>query len=140
MSEENKRLFVRLIEEAMNKGNLAAVDEMVAADAIEHDPAFPGQAPGAEGMKQLVTMFRSAFPDLHAHVEDLIAEGDKVVGRMVSHGTHKGDFMGIPATGKEISISEIHIVRIAGGKMVEHWGIADNMAMMQQLGVVPTPG
>ena len=140
MSEENKRLFARFIEEAMNKGNLAAVDEMVAADAIEHDPAFPGQAPGAEGMKQIVTMFRGAFPDLHVHVEDLIAEGDKVVGRLVSHGTHKGELMGIAATGKEISISEMHIVRISGGKMVEHWGIADNMTMMQQLGVAPAQG
>ena len=133
MLEENKRLFTRFIEEALNKGNL------VAADAIEHDPAFAGQAPGAEGMKQFVGMIRGAFPDLHAHVEDLIAEGDKGVGRIAIHGTHKGEFMGIAAPGKEFSISEIHIPRMAGGKVVEHWGIAENMGMMQQLGVAPGP-
>jgi predicted ester cyclase len=88
-------------------------------------------------MKNLVTMFRAAFPDLHSTVDLLIAEGDIVVGRHATTGTHRGEFMGIPATNKQVSISEIHIVRIANGKAVEHWGNQDDMGMMQQLGLIP---
>ena len=79
-----------------------------------------------------------AFPDLHVTVEDLIAEGDKIVGRVTLTGTHQGELLGIPATGKKVAFSEIHIVRISNGKAVEHWEIADIMSMMQQLGVIPS--
>ena len=137
MSEENKALFRRATEEVFNKGNLDAIDEFMAPDMVDHS-LVPGQDPGPEGFKKLVTMFRAAFPDLHSTVEDLIAEGDKVVGRMTTRGTHQGEFMGIAATGKQIEFSEIHIIRIAGGKAVEHWGISDDMGMMQQLGVIPS--
>lgn len=83
-------------------------------------------------------MFFSAFPDLHANIDMLVAEGDVVVGRMTTTGTHRGEFMGIAATGKQVSFTETHIVRIANGKAVEHWGNSDDLAMMQQIGVVPT--
>ena len=139
MSEQNKAAMRRLVDEIMNKGNLAVVDELISADAVDHS-LMPGQEPGPEGFKKLVTMFRSAFPDLQVTVEDMIAEGDKVVARVTTRGTHKGEFMGIPPTGKPVTVPEIHIVRIAGGKMVEPWGIEDNMAMMQQLGVISPPG
>ena len=104
---------------------------------VDHN-LMPGQAPGLEGMQQMMTMFLGAFPDLHSTIDVLMAEGDLVAGRMTTTGTHKGDFMGIPATGKQVKFTEVHIVRIANGKAVEHWGNSDDMAMMQQLGVVPS--
>jgi predicted ester cyclase len=85
-------------------------------------------------------MFRQAFPDSYFTIEDMIAEGDKVVTRKTFHGTHEGEFMGIPPTRRRVSISLIDIVRIAGGRVVEHWSLADNLGMMQQLGVIPQPG
>ena len=106
---------------------------------IEHSP-LPGQAPGAEGLKQIMGMFFAAFPDLHGTIEDEITEGDKLVQRMTSRGTHKGDFMGIAPTGKQVTFTEMHIIRIVNGKAVEHWSEADQLGMMQQLGVVPAPG
>ena len=136
MSEANKTLFTRFIGEVLNDKNVNAVDELMAANYIDHNPA-PGVPSGTEGMKQLMSMFFSAFPDLHATIDVLVAEGDLVVGRMTNTGTHTGDFMGIPATGKKISFTETHIVRIADGKAVEHWGNQDDMGMMQPLGVIP---
>jgi steroid delta-isomerase-like uncharacterized protein len=136
MSEANKTLFTRFINEVLNNKNVNAVDELMAANYIDHNPA-PGVPSGTEGMKQLMSMFFSAFPDLHATIDVLVAEGDLVVGSMTNTGTHTGDFMGIPATGKKISFTETHIVRIADGKAVEHWGNQDDMGMMQQLGVIP---
>ncbi|MDP6129892.1 MAG: ester cyclase [Dehalococcoidia bacterium] len=136
MSEANKTLFTRFIGEVLNDKNVNAVDELMAANYIDHNPA-PGVPSGTEGMKQLMSMFFSAFPDLHATIDVLVAEGDLVVGRMTNTGTHTGDFMGIPATGKKVSFTETHIVRIADGKAVEHWGNQDDMGMMQPLGVIP---
>ena len=135
MSEENKALYRRIIEEFGNKGDRAAVDELYSADLVDH-VAIPGNDPGNEGLKQIITSWRDAFPDLHTHIEDLIAEGDRVVARLMFHGTHQGEFMGIPATGKQIRVNEICIVRFADGKVVEHWEVCDYLSMMQQLGVV----
>ena len=137
MSEENKATFRKLIEEGFVQGNTAVVDELVGANIIDHSP-MPGQGPGSEGLKDALTMFRGAFPDLQVTIEDMIAEGEKVVVRVTMRGTHQGEFMGIPATNKKIEIGEMHIVRFAGGKMVEHWGQEDSLGMMQQLGVIPT--
>ena len=137
-TEENKALMHRFYEE-ISKGNLAVVDELIAADVVEHSSFVPEQAPGRQGTLELFTMIRAAFPDLRVTVEDMVAEGDKVVARGTFGGTHKGEFMGIAPTGKQITIGVIEIVRIAGGKMVEHWNVVDNLGMMQQLGVVPPP-
>ena len=137
MSEENKALFRRMVEEAFSKGNLDVIDELIDPNMIEHSQV-PGQEPGLDGFKKLVTMFRTTFPDLQSTVEDLIAEGGMVVGRMTTSGTHRGEFMGMAPTNKRFSMSEIHIVRMANGKAVEHWGISEDMAMMQQLGVIPS--
>ena len=137
--EENKALMRRFYEE-ISKGNLAVVDELAAIDLVEHSPFVPGQAPGRQGTLELFTMIHAAFPDLRITIEDIVAEGDKVVSRGTFSGTHKGEFMGIAPTGKQITVGLTEIVRIVAGKMVEHWNMVDNLGMMQQLGVVPTPG
>jgi steroid delta-isomerase-like uncharacterized protein len=134
--EENKAIFRRIVEEGFNKGNLAIVDELVATDHVNHTD----NVHGPEEYKQFITMYRTAFPDLHMTVEDQIAEGDKVVNRWTSRGTHKGDLMGIPPTGKQITVMGMYVARITGGKIMEEWGNFDALGMMQQLGVVPPPG
>jgi steroid delta-isomerase-like uncharacterized protein len=128
----------RFMEEVFNKGNMKAVDEFMSADFVEHDP-FPGQGPGLQGLKQGLASFRQAFPDLHIGIDDMIADGEKVVIRSTMKGTHKGTFMNLPPTGKQISVEGIDIVRMSGGKAVEHWGLLDALTMMQQLGAIPTP-
>jgi steroid delta-isomerase-like uncharacterized protein len=139
-TEQNKALVRQLVEEGINQGNIRVIDELLIPDFVEHEELPPGIPPGREAPKVLFTMLRSAFPDLKATIEHLIAEGDEVVLHMTWTGTHKGEFMGIPPTGKSISINVIDILGIAEGKFVEHWGVMDSMAMMQQLGVVPAPG
>ena len=135
--EQNKAMFRRMVEEMFNQGNLSVVDEVMAADFVEHEELPPGLPGGLDGVKVLTAQLREAFPDFKAVIEDLVAEGDRVVSRMVWTGTQKGEFMGIPPTGKSISVEVIDIVRVDRGKFVEHWGIMDNMTMMQQLGVMP---
>jgi steroid delta-isomerase-like uncharacterized protein len=138
-TEQNKALVRQLVEEVLNKGNMSWADEIIAPNFIEHEELPPGFPPGREASKLLFTMLRSAFPDFKATIQQLISEGDKVVMYMTWTGTQKGEFMGVPPTGKSISINVIDIVRIADGQVVEHWGIMDQMAMMQQLGVIPAP-
>ena len=126
----------RFMEEVFNKGNLKAADEFMSKSFIEHNP-FPGQGPGVEGFKQVMSALRQAFPDLSLAVDDIFADGEKVVIRSTMKGTHKGNFMKMPPSGKKISVEGIDIVRMADGKAVEHWGILDSLTMMQQLGAVP---
>ena len=139
MSTEEKNLALarRMYKEVVNEGNIELIDEMVSADVIEHEE-MPGLEPNREGVKQFFTMFRSAFPDLRFHVEELLASGDKVVARLLIQGTHKGEFMGMAPTGKKINVKAIDILRMADGKVAEHWGVTDTMTMMQQLGAIPT--
>jgi len=137
MSAENKAIARRFIEEVWNNGNLAVLDELVATNLVDHNPSTPGQGSGVEGFKQVFSTFRTAFPDLHFTVEDMVAEGDKVVSRVTARGTHKGEFAGIAPTGKQGAAEAIDITRIAGGKIVERWGIVDQLGLLQQLGVVP---
>lgn len=138
MSEQNKAIVRRLVEDGFNKGNLQILEELSAPDFINHN-APPGFPPTREGWRQATAMFRAAFPDVHVHIEDEIAEGDRVTGRFTAHGTHQGELMGIPATGKEVNVTGIYILRLADGKIVERWEEADMMGLMQQLGVVPAP-
>ena len=138
-TEENKAVLRRNCEEAFNKGDLAVADENIAPNYVYHGSG--GQEfKGPEGFKQLITMFRTAFPDLHATIEDMVAEGDKVVHSLKMQGTHKGDFMGIAPTGKQVTITSIDISRFAGGKEVEALGIMDLLGMYQQMGVTPPMG
>ena len=140
LSETNKTLSRRLFEEVWNKGNLAVLNELIANDHVNSGPGtLPGLPTGPEGAKQFVTMYRNAFPDVHLTIDEQIAEGDKVVTRWTAHGTHQGELLGIPATGKSSTVTGISVDRIVNGKIVESWGIFDQFGMMQQLGVIPTP-
>jgi len=137
-TEENKAIIRRVIEEVWNKGDLAAVDEVMATDYVLH---VPGQEiKGPEGFKEYVTMARTAFPDFHMTIEDMVAEGDKVAFRFTWRGTHKGEIMGIAPTGKQVTVTSIGINRFAGGKEVEARASMDQLGMLQQLGVVPPMG
>jgi len=137
--EENKAAVQRLGEEVFNKGNLDVIDELVAPSYVDHDPA-PGQEPDREGMKQFVSMFRSAFPDLQIAPEEIVAEGEYIAFNYTINGTHQGEFMGIEPTGNQVSVKAMEMVRIAGGQMVERWGITDQMGLLDQLGALPPIG
>ena len=135
--EENKTIARRFNDEVWDRGDEAALDELFADDVVDHG-AIPGQPPGREGHKPQLTLFRSAFPDLHVTIEDQIAEGDRVVARETWRGTYRGGFQGIPSTGQQVAFTVIDIVRIADGKLVEQWATIDNLSLLQQLGVYST--
>ena len=138
MSEQNKALYRKLIDEVIGNKNLSVIDELAAPNFVDHNP-IPGTPATRDGLKQQMEMFLVGFPDLRTSITFLVAEGDLVVGHHTTTGTHQGEFMGIQATGKTIQVDEIHIVRIANGQAVEHWGLADEMNMMQQLGLAQAP-
>ena len=135
MSTETNKAITRRLLEAINTDNEAAFLAVLAPDVVDHY-APPGLPPGREGWNMNRKMFRTAFPDGHWHEEDLFAEGDRVVRRYILRGTHQGEFFGIPATGKAISVSNMHIMRLIDGKIVERWGHGDDMGMMRQLGAM----
>jgi steroid delta-isomerase-like uncharacterized protein len=137
MSEEdrNKALWRRFYEELWSQGNLEAILELVAEDFFDHHP-LPGAPPGREGLAALVTTWRTAFPDMRETVKDLISEGDKVVGRFTMRRTHSGEFMGVPPTGRSVTMSGIDIVRLVGGKIAEFWYGEHLLEPIQQLGAV----
>lgn len=137
--EENKALVRRGTEEVLNKGNVAAIDEFFAPNLVPYILLPPGMTRDREGYKQMVTAILTAFPDFHITVEVMVAEGDKVVARATTCGTHKGEFIGVAPTGKQATWTEIFIWRIEGGKVVEIWAEVDQLGLMQQLGVVPPP-
>jgi predicted ester cyclase len=139
MTTETMRMIDRLPLEVLNNGNFGLIDEILATDYVEHYPQ-PGVAPTREGFKQWTTALRTAFPDIHYTVEDTIDGGDKWVGRLTASGTMTGDFAGMPATGKHATWTEIHILRVANERVVEHWGLVQELGMMVQLGVIPAPG
>ena len=135
-ASKNKETVRKMVEEVINNGDFDAVNKYFAEDAVNH-AAPPGMPQGQEGAKQLFKMLRSAFPDFHVNIDDEIAEGDKVVQRVTTTGTMKGEFMHMAPTGKKASWMEIHILRLNDNKIVEHWGLVDSHAMMQQLGLLP---
>ncbi len=140
MSAEENKAIARRAYDAINRNDLNALEEMVDSDITDHDPA-PGQGPGLEGVKQYFSSLHAAFPDVEMDVEDMIAEGEKVVARVSVSGTHQGEFLGIEPTGNRVTIKGIDILRITDGKVVEHWGNFDDLGMLQQLGVMePPPG
>jgi predicted ester cyclase len=138
MAAENKAQFRRTYEELFNQRNLAIADQLVAADFINHD-APPGRNRGPESMQQLVKWLCSAFPDLHFTVEEVVAEGDTVVGRVMMRGTHQGVFQGILPTGRAVENAQAHFVRMRDGKAIEHRAVRDDLGLLQQLGVIPAP-
>jgi steroid delta-isomerase-like uncharacterized protein len=136
VSEQNKALARRYYEEVLGQGKPHVLDEIASPDLVDHDRGNPTH--DLAGAKQFATMARSAFPDVSAQVDDVIAEDDRVVVRATVTGTHRADFLGVPASGRRITITCIDILRCASGKIVEHWGEADNLGMLQQLGVIAT--
>ena len=137
MSEENKAVS-RRFHEAIGKGSAQAVQKELAPNFVAHFPGVPGPL-DAEGFKQLVNVFGSAFPESHFDLADEIAVGDKVVTRWTYHAVHSGAFQGIPPTGKHISMTGITILRLTGGKIVENTVELDQLGLLQQLGIVPPP-
>jgi predicted ester cyclase len=137
MSEQYKSAARNFIEKGLNQKDLAALETYFSPDLTDH--ALPPGLPfGLEGRKIFASALLTAFPDLHVEVKDLIAEGEKLVTHYLVHGTHKGELMGIPPTGKEVSITGIAIDRFENGQSVEHWEIIDQLGLMQQIGVIPT--
>ncbi|HLZ72884.1 MAG TPA: ester cyclase [Dehalococcoidia bacterium] len=135
MSEANKALVVRFVDEFWGKGNLAAADELMTADVVIHQPEVGGIA----GLKAFNTVLRSAFPDWYSTPEELIAEGERVAERWTGRGTQRGEFQGIPATGRQVTVPGVVFYRIRDGKIAEFRGSFDTLSMLQQLGAVPAP-
>jgi steroid delta-isomerase-like uncharacterized protein len=133
-----KDIARRLYDEVLNARRVEVLDEIVTVDYEEHDP-LPGQGTGIDGLKQRVAILIDAL-DPHFSIEDIIAEGDRVVVRWTNSGTNVGDFLGMPATGRPFTIAGIDIYRVEGGKLAEHWHVVDMLAQLQQLGYFPTPG
>jgi steroid delta-isomerase-like uncharacterized protein len=136
MADDPKALMTRFYDEVVNAGNIDLIDELVDENVVEHEE-IPGIPPGREGVKQFFGMAHGAFDGFRMDVEDMIAEGDKCTARATMRGTHTGEFMGVPASGKKIEVQVIDIMRFADGKMTEHWGVTDAMALMQQIGAIP---
>jgi predicted ester cyclase len=137
MSTESNKALVRRFYEEIDKGNIDAMDELVAENYLDHNPPpFPGLAPGREGLKQAFKIFWKATPGSH-RIEEQLAEGDKVVTRMSSFGKHEGDLPGAPRTGNDLKMTSITIHRIENGKLAEKWSEKDVLGFLQQLGVLP---
>ena len=134
MSVEENKAIVRRFYQGIDRGNLDAMDELVAEDYVNHAPPFPGLAEGREGLKQAFAIFWRATPGRH-EIEDMIAEGDKVVTRLSAYGSHQGDLPGIQKTGAKLEMHAVAIHRLANGRIVEHWSAKDDLAIMEQLGV-----
>lgn len=128
----NKATVRRFYEEVFNKGNLSAIDALTVPGFVEHS-MMPGQKPGMDAFKQSIRDFRSAFPDMHFTIDDMIASGDKVVARWTMRGTNRGRFMGVAPTGRKVTMRGVDIVRLRRGRAVEHWGYEDDLGLMQQL-------
>lgn len=137
MSVENKALVRRLMEEDISQG-LPIAAEIIHPDFFDHTNP-PGMQHGIAGHEAVVALFRRVFPDLEWRIDDLIAEDDKVVVRTTMSGTQLGDFFGIPPTGRCVSMTGVHVMRIADGKIIEHWGSNDDLGLMRQLGAIPDP-
>ena len=137
-TESNKTTFRRVVDELINGQDYDLIDELIAPDFVEHEE-IPGIDSGIEGFRQAFQMFHTAFPDLRVAIQDILADGDKVVARERWTATHQGDFMGLPATGKQVDFNVIDIIRLAEGKLVEHWAVTDMLALLTQLGAIPEP-
>ena len=136
MSDQNKTLVRRFFEECVNGKNVALMDRLVSSRFVNRD-ALPGMSADREGYKRQVTEFVTNFPDIHLAIEDVIAEGDKVVVRLTARGTRRGDLKDEPPAGRQATWAAILIFRVDGGKIVERWETRDDLGMMRQLGTLP---
>jgi len=137
-TEENKAIVRHMTEEFYNQGNVESAERYFADTYVHHDPASP-HVRDREGLKAVLRSFLSGCPDLHITIDQLLAEGDTVAKRWTYHATHTGDLAGLPPTGKRITMSGLELFRLTGGRIVECWLGYDNLSLMQQLGVIPTP-
>jgi steroid delta-isomerase-like uncharacterized protein len=137
-TEANKALVRLLLEEDISRGDEAVAERIIHPDFVDHTNP-PGMQHGLNGHKAIVRLFRAAFPDQWWQIEDLIAEGDKVVARTTMRGTHRGDFFGVSATGRAVTLSGVHVMRVADGKIAEHWGSNDDLGLLRQIGALPEP-
>jgi steroid delta-isomerase-like uncharacterized protein len=137
---QDKRIVHRLIEEVWSQGQFSVVDELVASDYIGHSPSADTETHGTEGYKQFFAMLRTAFPDVQFTLDHELAEGSYVVARWTARGTHLGNFMGMPPTGKGAAVSGTTIYRIADGKVAECWTNADDLGLLRQIGALSLAG
>ena len=133
---DNKSVIRAFVDGVINQGKFELADDIVVENFVELDP-LPGQSQGREGLKEVIRQIRNAFPDIHWVIDEMVAEGDKVFSRFTWTGTHEGTFLGIPATGRKITVKGMVIDRLEAGKMADSRILMDTMAMMQQLGVLP---
>jgi steroid delta-isomerase-like uncharacterized protein len=137
--EENRALVQRFVGEVFNRGNLDVVEEIYAPVYVGHTAGLPEQTLGPEGVKELVELYRSAFPDLHTAIEDIVAEGDKVAYRWTAVGTHRGELLGVQPSNNRVELTGITIERIEDGRIVETYNNFDQLGMMRQIGAMPAP-
>jgi steroid delta-isomerase-like uncharacterized protein len=137
-TDRTDSLIRRMFEHGFNQGTFAVVDELVAPDGVTHTPTWD-MPNNRDGLKQVIAMFRSAFPDLHCTVEDEISEGDKVAAHWTMRGTHKGPLLGNRPTGRQIRVQGVIFARTENGQIAETWTLLDQMSMLQQLGIIPPP-
>jgi steroid delta-isomerase-like uncharacterized protein len=135
--ESNKALITRWIEDGWNAGNPALIDEIYAPNVVQHDPSSPAPVASSQALKSYVSGFLAAFPDLHFTIDDLLAEGDKVLWRFTAQAAHTGPLMDIPATGKRVIVTGMALFRIANGTIAEVWVNFDTLGMLQAIGVIP---
>jgi steroid delta-isomerase-like uncharacterized protein len=138
--EQNQEIIRRYAEEVWTGGRLDAVEAYVGPGYVRHDPGLPAEVREPEGVRQLAAAYRAAFPDLRLVPEVLFASGDLVAARWLVSATHQGELMGLPATGRTVSITVIELFRLTGGRIVEQWVAIDNLGMLQQLGAIPVLG
>lgn len=131
-----KQMAQRWFNEVVSDGKIEVIDELCAPDFVDHDP-LPGTGADLAGLKEGIVQIRAAFPDLRATADEIIAEGDRIAVRSTMRGTHEGDFMGVPGSGKKVEVSNYDFVRFEDDLAAEHWGVIDSAALMEQIGMAP---
>jgi len=137
MSDTNKNVVRRLLEEVFNKNNFSVADELIAANYVYREPTV-GEKRGQQGFRDLITTYKNAFPDATITINEQVAEGDRVVTRWTATGTHRGELFGTPATNKHVSVQGVIVSRITNGKVTEEYEVFDTLGMLRQIGAVPT--
>jgi steroid delta-isomerase-like uncharacterized protein len=139
MQVAGTQIIERFYGEVLGGGKLELIDELAADDIVDHEEGLPGQPSGKDGVRFFVNALREAFPDVRADIDVTLSDGNLEAAHGTVTGTHQGEFMGIPATNKSVEFEVVDILRVEDGKAVEHWGLTDVMALMQQIGAMPEP-